>query len=226
MVAVKCCGLKRLADAELCLQAGAVLLGVIRVEGTPRFQERAFLKQVVNVCQKSEVAEAVAVYQDAPIADIVQDVKETQVSLIQLHGTESPQYIHALQKVLQTPVAVWKVFDALNPPNRHALEAYANEITGVLFDVPKTFKGTQVDWHTVETALTEAIEIADTLGFTTCLAGKLTAENLPEVMTRFWVDAVDVASGIEDPTTGFKEAKKVEAFIATAQNRAFFPKVK
>ncbi len=222
MIAVKCCGLKRLADAELCLEAGASYLGVIRVEGTPRFQERSFLKQVVSLGNKSESTEAVAVYQDAPLDFIVQDVKEAQVALIQLHGSESPQYIRDLQKALKIPVLVWKVLDVLSPTPQALLESYAETIAGVLWDAPKSYKG-KPDWQALMPQLTDAIETADTLGFTTCLAGKLTAENLPEVMTRFWVDAVDVASGIEDSDTGFKDAEKVEAFIATAQNRALFP---
>jgi phosphoribosylanthranilate isomerase len=222
MVLVKCCGLTRLEDAQLCMEAGADYLGVIRVEGTPRFQSLDFLKQVFDLCAKMEDTEVVAVYQDAPLDFIVQDVHQTQVSMVQLHGSESPQYIRELQQALKSPVSVWKVFDLFTPTSRKMLEAYAQEITGVLWDAPKSFKG-NIDWQALAPQLTDAIEVADTLGFTTCLAGKLTAKNLPELMTRFWVDAVDVASGIENSETGFKDADKVKAFLDVARNRRLHP---
>jgi phosphoribosylanthranilate isomerase len=222
MVAVKCCGLTRIQDALMCIEAGATYLGVIRVEGTPRFQSLAFLKQVFDLCAKTEDTEVVAVYQDAPLDFIVQDVHQTQVSMVQLHGSESPQYIRELRQALKSPVSVWKVFDLFTPTSRKMLEAYAQEITGVLWDAPKSFKG-NIDWQALAPQLTDAIEVSDTLGFTTCLAGKLTAENLPEVMSRFWVDAVDIASGIENPETGFKDADKVKAFLDVSRNRRLHP---
>jgi phosphoribosylanthranilate isomerase len=222
MVLVKCCGLTRLEDAIMCMEASADYLGVIRVEGTPRFQSLDFLEQVVLLSEKYETARVVAVYQNAPIDMIVNDVHQTQVSAIQLHGSESPQYIRELRQALKSPVSVWKVFDLFTPTSRKMLEAYAEEITGVLWDAPKSCKGS-IDWQALAPQLTDAIEVADTLGFTTCLAGKLTAENLPEVLTRFWLTGVDVASGIDNSETGFKDAAKVKAFLDVARNRRLHP---
>jgi len=61
------------------------------------------------------------------------------------------------------------------------------------------------------------------MNFVCVLAGKLTAENLPEVLTRFWLSVVDVASGIENPETGFKDKKKTKAFIKVARTRRLHP---
>jgi phosphoribosylanthranilate isomerase len=67
------------------------------------------------------------------------------------------------------------------------------------------------------------LDAAEDMNFVCVLAGKLTAENLPEVLTRFWLSVVDVASGIEDPETGFKDKKKTKAFIKVAHTRRLHP---
>jgi indole-3-glycerol phosphate synthase/phosphoribosylanthranilate isomerase len=205
MVLVKCCGLTRLEDAQLCMDAGADYLGVIRVEGTPRFQSLDFLEQVVLLSKKYETARVVAVYQNAPIDMIVNDVVQSDVDFVQLHGDEDLAYVQALYDALADRAFIWKVFNVLDLPSVETLEAYNAYILGAVFDVPKSHKES-IDWESIP--FESILDATEDMKFICVLAGKLTAENLPEVLTRFWLSVVDVASGIENPETGFKDKKK------------------
>lgn len=220
MVAVKCCGLTRIQDAIMCIEAGTDFLGVIRVEGTPRFQTLDFLEQVVLLSEKYETARVVAVYQNAPIDMIVNDVILSDVDFVQLHGDEDVAYVQALDEALWGRAFIWKVFNVLDLPSIETLEAFNPYILGAVFDAPKSHKE-PIDWESIP--FQSMLDAAEDMNFVCVLAGKLTAENLPEVLTRFWLSVVDVASGIEDPETGFKDKKKTKAFIKVAHTRRLHP---
>ena len=222
MVLVKCCGLTRVEDALMCMEAGADYLGVIRVEGTPRFQSLDFLERVVLLSEKCPLARVVAVYQNAPISQIVADVQASEVPIVQLHGDEDLPYVQALFEALAYKASIWKVFNVLDLPSIETLEAFNPYISGAVFDAPKSHKD-PIDWESIP--FQSILDATEDMSFICLLAGKLTAENLPDVLTRFGVNGVDVASGIENLVTGLKDTDKVKAFISVARDRRFFPRM-
>jgi phosphoribosylanthranilate isomerase len=214
VVAVKCCGIRRLEDVDLCLEAGADYVGVIRVEGTPRFQPLSFLEQVVKDTRAFPHSQVVAVYQNPPLSQIQNDIQASGVSIVQLHGTESLQDVMVFNQALKNKATLWKVFNLLELPPLACIKAYAPYVESFLLDAPKSFKQ-EIPWESL--ALAPILKTCQDLGVPVFLAGKLRTEKIPLVLSRFQVTGLDVASGLEDPETGFKDAEKVRVFIREAK---------
>ncbi len=93
--AVKICGLTRLEDARFASGAMADFLGFIAWPGSPRFVEAT---KVRDILAWIEGPKSVAVFVDQPLDDVNHYALMAGVHLVQLHGSESPDYIRLLDK--------------------------------------------------------------------------------------------------------------------------------
>lgn len=209
-VGVKCCGLRSVADAERCLKAGADFLGVIRVPETPRYQTFETLSAIVNLAPEK----VVAVYQNAPLEKVLEDIDQAGLQNVQLHGHESPDYLRRLKSNAQRPLNVWKVFSIFEAFDAETLKAYSPYLDVVLLDAPKSYKGA-IPWETMDFSAWQVA--ASEAKIPLFLAGKLNAETVGAIVKRHQPDGVDVASGIENRETGLKDAALIRAFIKSAR---------
>jgi hypothetical protein len=90
---VKVCGITSLDDALWAVEAGADALGLIFVEGTPRYVTPAAAAAIVAglppfVCP-------VGVFWDHPPAHVAAIVGECGLGAVQLHGAEPPEVVAA-----------------------------------------------------------------------------------------------------------------------------------
>ena len=199
-VRVKICGVTRAEDAAAAIDAGADLIGLNFVPGTPRCLE---LPEAEAVSERAAgQIDRVAVFRDAPLEDMERVLRRIEVERVQLHGSESHEVLDALD--LPT-------IKALPGADPGAAEEFRDSL--LLLDHPSEGAGQGQAW---EWAQAEPL-IRD--GFDVILAGGLRPENVAEALDQVgdlfpW--GVDVSSGVEaEPRV--KDAKRVAEFVAAVR---------
>lgn len=195
MIRVKLCGVRTVADALLCAEAGADEIGVV-------FAARS--RRRVGVAQAKAIRDAlpaklplIGVFLDAPLDEVLRVAAEVGLQAAQLHGSPWPGAAALpLYAALQVTTA-----DSLQPRPGAAR---------LLLDGPAGGSGRSFAWELAGAA--RALHRGELF-----IAGGLTAENVAEAVAAGRPDGVDVASGIEGPD-GFKDPGRVRAFLRAARS--------
>jgi phosphoribosylanthranilate isomerase len=195
-VRVKICGITNPDDAQAAVDAGADLIGLNFVSGTPRCLPLAEAEQVSQ--RVAGQVERVAVFRDADPRDIERVLRRIEVERIQLHGDELPEEVEAIE--LPT-------IKALRGADQEAAERYPGSI--LLLDHPTHGGGQGRAWNWADAG--KLIEH----GYDVILAGGLD----PATVGRAIEDAgdvlpwgVDVATGVESEPRR-KDAARMRAFV-------------
>ena len=231
MFRIKICGITLVADAVMAGEAGADAIGLNFYEKSPRY---------VTVERAQEIAQATrggphkfGVFVSAGLGEIVRMVRDVPLDGIQLHGDETPEFVHDLRA--QLPVTtrmsatsstldlvqccVVKAFRCADSDLAAVAEflrigrGYGSLPDAVLIDsfVPGEFGGTGATGNWARIA-----QQRDLLGdLPLILAGGLTPENVAEAVKQCQPDWVDVASGVEI-SPGNKDPEKMKQFVAMA----------
>ena len=190
---VKICGLTNYADARFAFEAGADYLGFILIPGSLRAIEREEFDRI-------DFGKKVGVFLNAPI-DYVLSFK---LDVIQLHGTESEEYIAELRS--QTTCEIWKALPVVDKASFDFAKDNYKDLT-LLVDSEKG--GRQCD----RVLAGELSKIRPTI-----LAGGLTPENVGVAIALGDPIGVDVAGGVEsDNDPRKKDIEKIKAFIKEAR---------
>ena len=208
---IKICGLCSAADARAADAAGVDYIGVIL---SPRSKRSKTLKEAKPIYEAIDDAQRVGVFVDEPIELLQKARQNLTLDVLQLHGTESPQYVKALRE--SSGVTIWK---ALRPRTleelKRGLDAYADVAHGILLDGWSSAgaggTGAKADW-----SMAASLRNAVPTGVTFTLAGGLDAVNVTGAIEMVKPDVVDVSSGVET-TVGVKSAELMNAFIAAAR---------
>ena len=201
---VKICGITSLDDALWAAEAGADALGLIFVEGTPRYVTPAAAAAIVAglppfVCP-------VGVFWDHPSAHVAAIVAECGLGAVQLHGLEPPEAVGA------APVPVLKSIKIRDAEDLAQLDRY--KPAAFLLDSPARWSEGEarvpISWTLAREATARGRII---------LAAGLTPETVGEAVrvARPW--GVDVNSGVE-AAPGRKDLAKIERFIRAARTAA------
>lgn len=201
MSKIKICGMTNTDDAQVAVEAGADMIGLIFYPPSPRYvtpqQARCIVQALPESCR------AVGVFVNEDIETISKIVDESGVQFVQLHGTESP----GLCRRLQWPVfKTFRFTSDIRPEMMRDYQVKAFLIEGFHADFYGG-SGTQANWRQTA-ALHKYGRII--------LAGGLTAHNVAEAIRIVQPYAVDVCSGVESEP-GKKDWVQVRAFIAAAK---------
>lgn len=189
---IKICGLTNSSDAKAAFEAGADYLGFILVPGARRAIDKAEFDKI-------DFGKKVGVFLNAPI-DFVLSFK---LDVIQLHGTESEEYIAELRR--QTACEIWKALPIVDAQTfAFARSAYSG--LTILADSEKG--GRSCD----RVLAGELSKIRPTV-----LAGGLTPENVGGAIALGDPVGVDVAGGVESANPRIKDTDKIKAFIKEAR---------
>ena len=197
---IKICGITSAKDAVHAAEQGATAVGFVLWARSPR---------AISAERAAEIGAElpphvmrVGVFVNEPVESIRAIAERAQLTAIQLHGEESPDYAEALD---------WPVFRAVSVADlNYATEAWAPE-TALLVDnidpVRRGGTGAVIDWS-------QAAAVAQRRRLV--LAGGLTVDNVASAIRAVRPFGVDVSSGVE-ASPGVKDFQKVTEFIANAR---------
>ena len=195
-IRIKICGITHPDDAQAALDAGADLIGLNFVPGSPRQLD---LKGAAAICERMEGRiERVGVFRDALAEEIDRVLRRCELERIQFHGDESEEDVEAVDL---------PVIKAIRGADLEAAEAYPG--TMLLLDHPSDGGGKGIGWN-----WSDAAELISR-GYDVILAGGLSPDNVGQAIADLgdllpW--GVDVATGVEGAGHR-KDPAKIAAFV-------------
>jgi phosphoribosylanthranilate isomerase len=197
---IKVCGMRELAEVAGVVAAGVDAIGLIFVEQSPRYIDPERAREIV--ASLPPFVDAVGVFVDQEAAAVNEIVRYCGLTMVQLHGAESPAYC------AEIACRVMKVFRVRESLTAEDLASYADEVSAFLFDTfqEKVAGGTgqTFAWSLLEKLASPRPVV---------LAGGLTPENVGEAVRQARPFAVDLNSGVEF-APGRKDLAKVRAAVA------------
>jgi phosphoribosylanthranilate isomerase len=199
---VKICGLTTLEDARYASGAMADYLGFIFVPGSKRYVNP---DQAAAIIAWIEGPEAVGVFMNQPLDDVIDIVNKTGVRLVQLHGQESVEYCSLMPVPVIKSISV--DFDDTTDSLTEKMRPYEGVVNYFLFDTSKDGQsggtGYTFDWDILLNLYTE------TPWF---VAGGIGPDNVGAVVKKLQPFGVDANSKLESEP-GTKQLEKFEMFF-------------
>ena len=208
--AVKVCGLTRLQDAEVAVEAGAAYLGAILAPG----YRRSVTASAAGVIFRGFQAQAVGVFVDEDEDSLLLAAESAGLHVVQLHGNEPPQMA---DRVRSAGYGVWKAVRVRDAEDvSAALRRYAGSVDALLLDgydpAAAGGTGTRFDWGAIAARRAEWPD-----GLRLIAAGGLRPENVAQAACVLRPHAVDVSSGVEQ-APGIKDPAAVRAFVRAVRD--------
>ncbi len=202
-VAVKICGITRVADGLTAAHAGAHAIGFIFYPKSPRYVDPGRAAEIARGLPP--FVTTVGVFVD-PVPEFVDEVlRVIPLGLLQFHGDEDPSFCGAFRVPYVKAVRVREGVDLLQYAARFSDSA------GLLLDafVDGQYGGTGegFDWSLLPSNVSLPV----------ILSGGLDATNVAEAIRRVRPWAVDVSSGVEIDK-GIKDPDKIVAFMRGVRN--------
>jgi phosphoribosylanthranilate isomerase len=199
-VRIKVCGIIHPDDAEAVADAGADLIGINFVPGSPR---RVDVRQAEAIAKRVEGRlERVALFSDPSWDEVERVTRRIDFERVQLHGQESEADV----EMLDLPV-----IKAIRGADLEAAQQYPGAL--LLLDHPTEGGGRGQAWN-----WSDAGELIAN-GYDVILAGGLNPDNVAQAIADLgdllpW--GVDVATGVEGAGHR-KDAKLLAAFVAAVR---------
>lgn len=197
---IKICGITQPDQGCAIAALGATALGFICVPASPRYVSPEKIKAVVE--QLPETIDRIGVFANSTWEEICQTVAACELTGVQLHGDESPEFCHQVRQALPNV----EVIKALRVRSSEALaqaNVYTSWVDTLLLDAydPQQLGGTgkTLDWGNLQQFQP---------GCSWLLAGGLTPENVLEALNQVHPNGIDLSSGVER-SPGDKDLTKV-----------------
>ncbi|MEA5462941.1 phosphoribosylanthranilate isomerase [Leptothoe sp. PORK10 BA2] len=204
---VKICGLTKPDQAVAIATMGASVLGFICVQQSPRYVSPDTIQAIVKALPPID---CFGVFADASIKQIQQTVALGQLSGVQLHGQESPDYCQQVRRVLPQ-VEIIKALRLRHPQDLDRLQDYTPYVDTFLLDAyhPEQLGGTghTLDWQALQTFHPEKPWF---------LAGGLRPDNVAQALSILSPQGIDLSSGVEY-APGDKDLAQVAQLLATVK---------
>lgn len=195
---VKICGITRLEDAQVAVEAGADAIGFVFYAPSPR---------AIDVAQAAAIVRALPPFVETvglfvnPDASFVRNVMDNAgLSLLQFHGDEAPAFCEQFARRWMKAVRVQTRADI-----ESAYDTYS-QASGLLVDAydPQRFGGTgqTFDWSLIPDERPKPL----------ILAGGLNSANVAGAVEAVRPWAVDVSGGVEREK-GIKDPSRIIEFI-------------
>jgi len=185
---VKVCGTTRIVDAELACQLGVDALGFIFYKKSPRYIDAAAAAHIIK--QLPPFVDRVGVFVNSALQELEVAV-EAGLSIIQLHGNESPQECESIQQEFPH-CRIIKAFRVGEESSAELFEPYNDCVACFLLDTyvkgAKGGTGEMFNWSIIEKLCLKKPFL---------LAGGLSPENIEQAIHQVRPYGLDVNSGVE-----------------------------
>ena len=201
---VKICGLKDEESVKAAVEGGAHFVGFVFYKDSPRHIDIA---QAAKLAQGiPDIVEIVGLFVDPSDDEIQTVLTQVPLTMIQLHGLESPARVMEVKTKFNMPVM--KALPIADESDLEYVASYSKVADWLLFDT-KMADGTSggagvaFDWSILS-------KVRTTLPW--FLAGGLTPDNVQGAITMVNPPALDVSSGVES-ARGTKDPARIHAFL-------------
>lgn len=191
MTKIKMCGLRRAEDIEFANRVKPDYIGYVFAEKSKRYITPEKAAELTKLLDGDIVP--VGVFVDEPMENVIAAVKMGAVKMVQLHGSESEDFVSELKSC---GIPVIKAFQVSSAEDIAAAERSCADL--VLLDSGKG-SGVTFDWSLIGGIKRPYL-----------LAGGITAENAAAAIGKLRPYGVDASSCLE--TDGFKDIAKMNAF--------------
>lgn len=192
-IKIKICGLFREEDIGYANQVMPDYVGFVFWEPSRRYVTREQAIKLREMLQPE--IQAVGVFVDAPLPEIVSLLEEGVIDIAQLHGDETEEDIQYLQAVTGKPV-----MKAVKVKDRYDVEAWLDSSADYLLFDSGMGSGVTFDWGLLKDIEREFF-----------LAGGVKPDNVKQAVAAVKPYAVDLSSGVE--TDGVKDLKKMHEVV-------------
>ncbi len=203
-VRIKLCGITRLEDAQVAVDAGVDALGFIFYKKSPRNINPDAARLIIE--QLPPFVDVVGVFVGKKREELEEIVQYCQLGYAQLHGDESPKYCERLTR-FTAPCQVLKALRVGGELKKKMVTPYNESVRGFLLDTFEKDKaggtGKVFDW-----ALVNKLELQKPF----ILAGGLNSDNIVQAIEAVRPYGVDINSGVEKKP-GIKDHKKIHEII-------------
>jgi phosphoribosylanthranilate isomerase len=203
MVKIKICGITNYDDAQLAAGLGVDALGFIFAPSPRRITPEA-ARAIIEMLPP--LVQTVGVFVNESEKVIREIVEYCGLSLIQLHGDESPEFCKEFR-----PRGV-KAFRLKDEESLKPIRLYQGQVRAILLDTYQ--KG--LSGGTGRTFPWELAVKAKEIGLPVILSGGLTPENVEEAIRMVQPYALDINSGIEE-----KPGKKSTSLMTQLMQTVF-----
>ena len=195
MVKIKICGLKKLEDIEIANRYRPDYIGFVFAQSKRQVTHDLARRLKDNL---DPDITAVGVFVDSPAEEILELYDDGTIDMVQLHGSESEEFILNLKEKTNCKL---KIIKAIEMYDGIDITEYDNSKADyLLFDSGKG-SGKTFDWNLIRKNLKKDFFIA----------GGLTSQNINEAIDQFNPYAVDLSSSLE--VNGFKDENKIREIM-------------
>jgi phosphoribosylanthranilate isomerase len=208
-ISVKICGLSEEAAVATAVEGGAAMVGFVFFPPSPRSVTVERAAELTKGVPEGVIAVGLVVDADD---DLLSDITEKAgISMLQLHGNETPERTREIRERFGLPVM--KVLPVQDAEDVAAAAKFENAADRLMFDAkpPKGADRPGGNARSLDWSLLAGIDCKPPW----LLAGGLTADNVFEAVKISGAGGVDVSSGVED-APGQKNVDKIRAFLAAA----------
>jgi len=194
---IKICGLTREQDVELAVELGADALGFVLWPGSARCVSQERLGQLLR-CVPPFVS-SVALFVNAPPAEVAAVLADSPLDLLQFHGDETPSDCAGFARPYLRATGVRPGLDLLE---FSLLWAGAKALLLDTYSAGYGGSGKVFDWSLIPAEIAPRV----------VLSGGLNAQNVTEAILSVRPYAVDVSSGVEE-APGIKSPDRLRHFF-------------
>lgn len=203
---IKICGITKPEQGKAIANLGATTLGFICVARSPRYVTPQQIALISEYLPSS--VERIGVFADTSPQEIVTIASQANLTGVQLHGEETPQFCQNLKTLLPDRIELIKALRVKNADSLNNARIYDNIVDTLLLDAyhPQLLGGTgkTLNWQDLSNFNPPLPWL---------LAGGLTPDNIEDALDQIHPQGIDLSSGVER-SPGDKDLDKVAKLFA------------